>query len=122
MLDPYKIRTMAKAEMIRQEDLKKFGGDPMISRNSYIMRGMTKSFIGVTLTFLIALILWVYIQGVNMDVLFTAERVIRGAFVYGVVLVIYLIISYFVYRKKYLNSEARQNEYIECLQRLKNMR
>ncbi len=122
MLDPYKIRTMAKAEMIRQEDLKKFGSQPMISRNSYIMRGMAKSFIGVTLTFIIALIIWVYMQGVNMDILFTVERIAKGAAVYGIVLGIYLIISYFVYRKKYLNSEARQNEYIECLQRLRNMR
>ena len=62
MLDPYKVRLMAKAETVRQED-RDLLQVARLKRSGYVLRGMLKTFLGVTIAF--ALILALYVTHVG---------------------------------------------------------
>ena len=121
MLDPYKVRLMTKAESIRQDD-RELPRIARLTRSGYVARGMLKSFLGVTMAF--ALILALYVTHAGAEEAggeVPASGVITCVVIYIVAVLIWLIISFFVYRHRYAGKTKRMEEYHDCLRRLKRM-
>lgn len=122
MLDPYKVRLMTKAEKIRQEDreLSRVAG---LTRSGYVARGMLKSFLGVTIAFGLILALYVTHSRPPEEVAggIPARGVITCVVIYIAAVLIWLIVSFLLYRWRYGRKTARVEEYHDCLRRLKRL-
>ena len=123
MLDPYRVRLMTKAETIRRED-RELSRLTSLNRTGYTARGMLKSFLGVTIAFGLVLALYVTHARPAEEVAggIPAEGVITCVVIYVAAVLIWLIVSFFVYRWRFDRKTARLAEYHDCLRRLKRLR
>ena len=122
MLDPYKVRLMAKAETVRQED-RDLLQVARLKRSGYVLRGMLKTFLGVTIAFALLLALYVTHVGAaeNAAGSVPARGVITWLVLYAAAVAIWLIVSFFLFRWRYDRKTEQVEEYHDCLRRLKRL-
>lgn len=122
MLNDDKIKLMAGIAMFEKKEGKRIFPVNRYFRSDYISRHMFRSFFSYTLCYLLCAMLWVlYHMQQLLNTLDLSEMVEAGesaVFLYGAGLVLYLIITWLVYRKRYEYSKRGMKVYVAKLKRL----
>lgn len=122
MLSEEKIKIMTSLAMFEKHEGKKIFPVNRYFKSDYISSRLLRSFFSYTAGFLLCLILWVLYYMEQWLSTMEFERLksvgVRIGTVYGVGLAVYLMISLYVYRKRYEYASRGIKVYIAKLKRL----
>lgn len=122
MLSEEKIKIMTSLAMFEKHEGKRIFSINRYFRRDYIGNKLFQSFFSYTLSFVLCLVLWglYYMERwlTTMDVEILTATGIRVGIIYIAGLVIYLGISFLVYRKRYEYATRGGKVYLSRLKRL----
>lgn len=122
MLSEEKIKIMTSLAMFEKHEGKRIFSINRYFRSDYIGNKLFQSFFSYTLSFVLCLVLWglYYMERwlTTMDVEILTATGIRVGIIYIAGLVIYLGISFLVYRKRYEYATRGGKVYLSRLKRL----
>lgn len=122
MLSEEKIKIMTNLAMFEKNEGNKIFPINRYFKSDYISSKLLRSFFTYTLSFLLGLVLWgvcfveKWMNTMDLDSLI--ELGIRAGVVYAAGLAVYLIISLFVYARKYDDASRGMKIYLAKLKRL----
>lgn len=122
MLNEDKIKLMAGIAMFEKREGKRIFPVNRYFRSDYISKHLFHSFFSFTISYLLCAVIWVLY---NMERILNAmalEEIIAAGqdtlFFYGVGLIVYLVITWLVYRRRYEYSKRGMKVYVAKLKRL----
>lgn len=125
MLNPQKIKWMTKASMYEQKEEKGMLRMNRYFPGDYICYGMIKSAIGVTCSAVLIAGVWLLIHAEELLTMTPFEDLtakgLNMLFYYIAALVIWLVVSFFVYLIRYRRMQKSLKEYLTCLKKIKKM-
>lgn len=122
MLNEDKLKLMTSIAMFEKREGKAIFPANRYFENDYISSRMLRSFFSYSFCYLLCLLVWVLysmeklLSTINLD---EVIRLAKYAFLfYGAGLIIYLLITFFVYRKRYEYARRGMKVYVAKLKRL----
>lgn len=122
MIRANKVKTMTKAAIFEKKEARGALAINRFFRGDYVIYGMIKSAISLTIAFVLAVGMWVIYHA---EELMTEKSVadlfalgMRGIKMYAVALVVFLLISLVVYCIRYQNAQKRLKGYRSQLRKL----
>ena len=89
-------------------------------RGDYLSMHLLQSFFSYTLSYLLILGVFLLERILNaVNVSIVLRFVLRCVVIYAVGLLLFELVTYFVFRRRYEESAARREEHLRCLKRLK---
>lgn len=122
MLSEEKIKIMTNLAMFEKHEGKKIAPANKYFKSDYVSGKMLRSFFSFTVSFILCLALWIlcsidqWISTMKLDSLLDYGMQIGVFYIAG--LVIYLIISFAVFSKRYDNASRGRKVYLAKLKRL----
>lgn len=122
MLNEDKIKLMTGIAMFEKKEGKVIFPASRYFQSDYISSRILRAFFSYTLCYLLCLLVWVLysmerlLNAMNLDEVILAAK-LAGGF-YGAGLVVYLAITFFVYRKRYEIARRGMKVYVTKLRRL----
>ena len=114
MLDQRKIKLRTRVEAVRSEEPGNAFKISSHSKGGYVARGMLKSLIGITGAFVLVIFLIILVTRYDRqsyNIASSGGSLIIYTVVYAVLAAIYLLISFFVYRRRYDRAVKRVDEF-----------
>ena len=122
MIRPNKVKTMTRAAMFEKKEARGALAVNRFFRSDYVIYGMIKSAISLTIAFALAVGMWVIYHAEELMTeksvadLFALAKL--GVFMYVAALVVFLLISLVVYVVRYQKAQNRLKEYRSHLRKL----
>lgn len=122
MLNEDKIKLMTGIAMFEKREGKNIFPVYRYFQNDYISSHMFRSFFSYTLCYILGVLIWILyhmerlLNAMNLDEVIIICR--RGTLFYCVGLILYLIITFFVYYKRYEYAKRGIKVYVAKLKRL----
>lgn len=122
MLNEDKIKLMTGIAMFEKREGKAIFPANRYFRSDYISSRMLRSFFSYTLCYILCVLVWVLysierlLNAVNLDELIVMAK--TAALFYAAGLIVYLIITFLVYRKRYEYARRGMKVYVAKLKRL----
>lgn len=122
MLNEDKIKLMTGIAMFEKKEGKRIFQANRYFRGDYISSRMLRSFFSYTFCYILCVVLWILysierlLNAMNLDEIITAGK--AAGFLYVGGLVLYLLITFFVYRKRYEYARRGMKVYVAKLKRL----
>lgn len=122
MLNEDKIKLMTGIAMFEKRERKAIFPANRYFRSDYISSRMLRSFFSYTLCYILCVLVWgLYsieklLNAVNLDELILMAKTAALFYIAG--LIVYLIITFFVYRKRYEYARRGMKVYVAKLKRL----
>lgn len=122
MLNEDKIKLMTGIAMFEKREGKNIFPVNRYFQSDYISSHMFRSFFSYTLCYILCVLIWVLynierlLNAMNLDEVIVIAR--QGAVLYTVGLLVYLVITFWVYRKRYEYAKRGMKVYVAKLKRL----
>lgn len=122
MLNEDKIRLMTGIAMFEKREGKVIFPANRYFQSDYISSRMLRSFFSYTLCYILCVMLWILysieqlLNAMNLDELIAVAKVAGVFYVAG--LILYLLITFFVYRRRYEYARRGMKVYVAKLKRL----
>lgn len=125
MLNENKIKLMTKTAIYENREGKEAIKITSFYKSDYLSLQMLKSFISVTIAYIIVVALYVvykldyYLNNMQIaDLIRTAKNF---AYIYIVILIIYLFLTYGIYQLKYQNAMKNTKRYYKALKKINTL-
>lgn len=122
MLNEEKVRYMTQLAIFEKNQGKKIFPINRYFKKDYVGGQMFRSFFGYTFCYLLVLLMWVIykldklLNDMSIDEILDAGE--RWGVIYGAGLVIYLLITWIVYSRRYDHAARSQSMYVSKLKHL----
>lgn len=122
MLNEDKIKLMTGIAMFEKREGKAIFPACRYFRSDYISSRMLRSFFSYTFCYILCVMVWVLysierlLNAVNLDEVIGMAK--TAALFYGAGLIVYLIVTFFVYRRRYEYARRGMKVYVAKLKRL----
>lgn len=122
MLNEDKIKLMTSISMFEKKEGKRVFPMSRYFKGDYVSSHMVRSFVGYTFCWMLGTVVWALY---NVEILFSPEvldnmwgTLILYGTLYGGGLILYLMITYVVYSRRYKHSSIGMKAYVTGLRRL----
>lgn len=122
MLNEDKIKLMTGIAMFEKREGKNIFPANRYFESDYISSHMFRSFFSYTLCYILGVLIWVLynverlLNAMNLDEVVVIIR--QGGILYGIGLLVYLVITFRVYQKRYEYAKRGMKVYVAKLKRL----
>lgn len=125
MLNENKIKLMTKTAIYENKEGKEALRITTFFRSDYLSLQLLKSFISVTVAYVIGIAIYVvckmdyYLENMQVPSLLGTAK--NFAYIYAVILIVYMIVTYGIYYKRYQNARKSIKHYYTALKRINSL-